>query len=69
MTPCEELGCKVGQKFTIIGNGDGWDGAGHCFDIGDEVVLIEDDGSDAPMFSNSRNDQFVSLKHVKPVTA
>lgn len=45
MTPCEELGYKVGDKFIVV-ESDG----GYGFTEGSIVVLEEDDGSPCPCF-------------------
>lgn len=43
MTPCEKLGYKVGDKFTVIKDS--------YFEKGTIVVLSEDDGSEVPWFT------------------
>lgn len=43
MTPCEELGYKVGDKFEVISH--------HAFKKGQVVTLHEDDGTECPLFA------------------
>ena len=43
MTPCEKLGYKVGDKFTVIKD--------YLLEKGTSVVLSEDDGSEVPWFT------------------
>ena len=43
MTPCEKLGYKVGDKFTVIKDS--------YFEKGTIVALSEDDGSEVPWFT------------------
>lgn len=43
MTPCEELGYAVGDKFIVLSN--------TVFNEGQIVTLYEDDGSASPLFS------------------
>jgi len=47
MTPCERLGYKVGDKFKASKSG-AW------FNVGEEVELGRDDGSNYPYFFNAR---------------
>jgi hypothetical protein len=47
MTPCEELGYKVGDRFKV--NAECF---GVRYSIGDVLVLTFDDGSDYPFFKN-----------------
>ena len=47
MTPCEKLGYKVGDKFKASKSG-AW------FNVGEEVELGRDDGSNYPYFFNAR---------------
>lgn len=47
MTPCEKLGYKVGDKFKASKSG-AW------FNVGEEVELGMDDGSNYPFFFNAR---------------
>lgn len=43
MTPCEKLGCKVGDKFKVVAKH-------HDFAIGSIVTLHRDDGTLTPVF-------------------
>ena len=43
MTPCEKLGCKVGDEFEVISH--------HEFKKGQVVTLHEDDGTECPLFA------------------
>lgn len=43
MTPCEELGYKVGDEFEVISH--------HAFKNGQVVTLHEDDGTECPLFA------------------
>ena len=45
MTPCEELGYKVGDKFTVI------EDDANYFKSGERVYLVKDDDTNIPMFS------------------
>ncbi|MGL4757432.1 MAG: hypothetical protein ACRCXB_34195 [Aeromonadaceae bacterium] len=49
MTPCEKLGYKVGDKFNVVTNSDG-------FDVGTVVEMIDDDGSICPLFRGFGSD-------------
>ena len=62
MTPCEELGYKVGDKFEVIV-------AGHYrFPKGSVIKLERDDGSDCPFFADDDNIGIcVQLYIVKPL--
>ena len=47
MTPCEERGWKVGDRFRVV--------KGPCasnYSIGETLVLHEDDGTEVPFFYN-----------------
>lgn len=44
MTPAQKLGYRIGDKFTVL-HGTG------TFDVGSEVTLYEDDGSNCPLFA------------------
>lgn len=44
MTPCQELGYKVGDKFTVINPIYNWK-------KGQVITLYRDDGDDLPLFS------------------
>lgn len=45
LTPCEKLGYKIGDKFIMTKS------EGACgFNIGGEIILIGDDGTDSPKF-------------------
>ncbi|AHX01165.1 hypothetical protein M316_0100 [Nitrincola phage 1M3-16] len=44
MTPCEELGYKVGDKFVIVADTE------YHYSKGDIVTLDEDDGTNMPYF-------------------
>lgn len=50
MTPCEEMGYKVGDKFEVINEEVG-------FQSGQVVTLFEDDGSAGPLFKG-KNTRF-----------
>ncbi len=43
MTPCEEMGYKVGDKFTVLETMEG-------FTAGQVIELNRDDETDMPMF-------------------
>lgn len=43
MTPCEEMGYKVGDEFTVLESAEG-------FTAGQTIELNRDDGTDMPMF-------------------
>ena len=43
MTPCQTLGWKVGDKFRCITAG--------SYNIGDIVELLEDDGTNSPLWN------------------
>ena len=58
MTPCEELGYKVGDVFEVIG--------GAQFKSGSIVSLTKDDGSDCPAFTLNNGWYYIGLRHVKP---
>lgn len=45
MTPCEKLGCKVGDKFVVVNHSD-------YFKLGEVVTLYYDDGTMSPKFAN-----------------
>jgi len=49
-TPCEKLGYKAGDRFTVIGSG--------SFTEGSEVEPEYDDGSSAPLFKLISGDCF-----------
>lgn len=61
MTPCEELGYKVGDKFIVT--------IGLPYLLkGSEVTLLTDDGSESPFFeSDSAGPLHLSIRDVKPV--
>jgi hypothetical protein len=65
MTPCEELGYKVGDKFRVIGNPRG------NFAIGSIIELARDDGSTMPPFrglwDGRRRTLYMPLHEVSPV--
>ena len=65
MTPCEDLGYKVGDKFDVVSEHDGVH-----FNVGDLVILKEDDGSNRPLFQEQNSDlvQYVYLNQVKKIT-
>lgn len=46
MTPCEELGYKVGDEFEVLGDGCGF------FNGGEILTLKRDDGTDMPYFTD-----------------
>lgn len=57
ITPCEKLGYKVGDKFRMTTDVE-------TFTRGMEVILINDDGTDCPLFVDpiSRKDWYVILE-------
>lgn len=71
MTPAQKLGYRIGDKFTVL------HGAG-TFDVGSEVTLYEDDGSNCPLFAGEGTGfrcvgrgepgAFLTLDYVKPVS-
>ncbi|MGL5726381.1 MAG: hypothetical protein ACRCYD_00785, partial [Plesiomonas sp.] len=66
MTPCEELGYKVGQQFEVIEYNIGYNKEAK---VGDIITLIQDDGSSIPYFSSDRKKRFVcNIKRIKPYT-
>lgn len=52
MTPCEKLGYKVGDEFTVIEES-------YKFNVGDVISLQRDDGTGIPFFTNKS----VSMGH------
>ena len=64
MTPCEKLGYKVGDRFEVVKSG-----GFHHFEIGQNISLIEDDGTETPNFqAECKTDtQWVDLEDVKPI--
>lgn len=62
LTLCEKLGYKVGDRFVMTEN-EGVKG----FNIGDEVILIKDDGSECPKFFSTyiNNDMYIWLTDVR----
>ena len=65
MTPCENLGYKVGDKFEVVG-----DSSSSSFIYGETVELILDDDSGFPRFSrlSDGSEQWLLLKDVKKIT-
>lgn len=66
MTPCEELGYKVGDKFKVV------DGTGVHYAVGSFITLIHDDGSSCPRFNGVHSifesgDSFFPLDFVEKV--
>ncbi len=61
MTPCEELGYKVGDEFVVTG--------GTMFTTGDIIVLIYDDGTSVPEFKlvGTTKYPYKELKNIRPV--
>ena len=60
MTPCEELGYKVGDKFEVVGD--------HFhYSKGSIVTLYSDDGSDYPKFKRGNYKLYAKLDMVKPL--
>ena len=69
MTPCEERGWKIGDRFVAI--------ADNVFSSGSIVELYEDDGSDIPLFKLVEGEcrynhaagpgGYVSLEFVEPI--
>lgn len=45
LTPCQELGYKIGDKFVVT--------AGSHWKEGDIITLVKDDGSTCPKFKNA----------------
>ena len=62
MTPCEELGYKVGDKFEVIGD------HGY-FPINSIVTLWRDDGSECPLFKRGDDEWYSSLDRVRPLNS
>lgn len=60
MTPCEKLGYKVGDKFEVLEDAEG-------FTKGQTVELKEDDGTECPFFANDSIEEYYYLKDVKPL--
>ena len=61
MTPCEELGYKVGDWFYVTESGNG-------FSAGQKVALAADDGSIMPLFSSDNGDRsWQLLKNVRKI--
>lgn len=54
MTPCEEKGYKVGDKFIVNNNAE--QGNHYGFRKGDIVTLRKDDGSSCPNFYSDKAD-------------
>lgn len=66
MTPCEEKGYKVGDRFELI-IADAQDKS-KGFQVGDIVTLVRDDGGDSPAFSTLKTTPWHFLLHqVKPL--
>ena len=62
MTPCEELGYKVGDEFEVIVGGH------FRFPKGSVIKLERDDGRDCPFFADDDNSGIsVQLYKVKPL--
>ena len=66
MTPCENLGYKVGDKFKVV------DGAGVHYAVGSFITLIRDDGTSCPRFNGvhaiyESGDSFFPLDFVEKV--
>lgn len=63
MTPCEELGYKVGDKFVVI------DISGACSDTeaGEVVYLSEDDGTSYPSFSTAERGLSNRVMHISAI--
>ena len=66
MTPCKELGYKVGDKFKVV------DGTGVHYAVGSFITLIHDDGSSCPRFNGvhaifESGDSFFPLYFVEKV--
>lgn len=65
MTPCEEKGYKVGDRFEIYKNDDE-NGIGD-YRVGDTVELLKDDGSDIPKFGRIGSDySYVWIENIRP---
>ncbi|MAF06143.1 hypothetical protein [Herbaspirillum sp.] len=65
MTPCEKLGYKVGDEFLA------GEGGAAGFDPGEKIILIEDDGTDRPLFCHHQRksfDQYCYLNSVSKIT-
>lgn len=66
MTPAQQLGYKVGDKFKVVSTEGTVLG---FYEIGQTVVLQLDDGSDCPMFKieDTRKSVFVLLSDLVPL--
>ena len=65
MTPCKELGYRVGDKFTVI------EDSSYFFEPNDIVYLVDDDGSCCPLFSRNLEDsdtRYLKLSEVMKIT-
>ena len=69
LTPCQELGYKVGDKFEVLKSVCG-------FTKGRTITLYRDDGSDCPLFEGENSNHatcdgaegaYMSLEDVKPL--
>lgn len=66
MTPCEKLGYKVGDRFSVVEKS-------YMFNVGDVAILQSDDGSSYPFFTNSKvmeeypNGVACFLADIKPI--
>lgn len=66
MTPCEELGYKVGDTFEVIDSGS-YSGS---INIGDIITLHADDGTATPLFTTEKEELFwVGLSQVKSLNS
>jgi hypothetical protein len=66
MTPAQQLGYKVGDKFRVVST----EGTAlKCYETGQTVVLEYDNGSDRPMFEKegTRTSIFVLLSDIVPL--
>lgn len=71
MTPAEELGYREGELFIVTGDtaAEGRSCAGHEFEPGDVVELLQDDGTDLLEFRrlSDADTWYVNLHDVTPL--
>lgn len=60
MTPCEKIGLKVGDEVSITKTGAAYSG----LNVGECLVLVEDDNSTAPFFRTKNNGALICLSIV-----
>lgn len=67
MTPCEKLGCKVGDKFRVISL------RTYIAYLNDILTLVKDDGSSSPIFIGSTRSDWINkevainLAYLEPI--